>query len=162
LCTKEREFEAFLDLLIRVYLRVILLLRQQREDKRMILKDTSTGNLLRTSGDSSDGESHADDDNDGDDCDNDNGRDAGRASVEVARVPALVSAISQRLSVARGDIQRYVAEVQHDGGKYRELGNRLFRATSDGSDVILVNALFGLIPLLLHRVDSTNIVGYRT
>jgi hypothetical protein len=61
----------------------------------MILKDTSTGNLLRTSGDSSDGESHADDDNDGDDCDNDNGRDAGRASVEVARVPALVSAISQ-------------------------------------------------------------------
>jgi hypothetical protein len=162
LCANEREFEAFLDLLIKVYLRVILLLRQQREDRRIILTDTRTGNLLRTSGDSSDGESHGDDDNDGDDCDNDNGRDAGRVSVEVARVPALVSAISQRLSVARGDIQRYVADVQHDGGKHRELGNRLSRATSDGSDVILVDALFGLIPLLLDRVDSTSIVEYRT
>jgi hypothetical protein len=162
LCANEREFEAFLDLLIKVYLRVILLLRQQREDRRIILTVTRTGNLLRTSGDSSDGESHGDDDNDGDDCDNDNGRDAGRVSVEVARVPALVSAISQRLSVARGDIQRYVADVQHDGGKHRELGNRLSRATSDGSDVILVDALFGLIPLLLDRVDSTSIVEYRT
>jgi hypothetical protein len=101
LCAKEREFEAFLDLLIKVDLRVILLPRQQREDKRIILADTRTGNLLRTSGDSSDGESHGDDDNDGDDCDNDNGRDAGRVSVEVARVPALVSATDWSTNKAR-------------------------------------------------------------
>jgi hypothetical protein len=110
LCAKEREVEAFLGLLIKVYLRVILLLRQQREDKRMTLTDTSTGNLLRTSGNSSDGESRGDDDNDGDDRDNDNGRDAGRVSAEVARVPALVSAISQCSSVVRRNIQKYVAE----------------------------------------------------
>lgn len=154
---KEREFKAFLDLLIKAYPHIILLLRQQREGKRTITTDKSTSDLIRASCDSSDGECHDEDDN-GDDRNNDNGHDAGLVSIEVAKVPALVSAMSQRLSAARGDIQRYVTEVQHEEEKYRELGSRLFRATSDGSDVILVNALFGLIPLLLDRVDSSNIV----
>jgi hypothetical protein len=154
---KEREFKAFLDVLIKAYPHIILLLRQQREGKRTIPTDRSTGDPLRALHDGSGGECHDEGDN-LDDRDNDNGHNAGLVSIEVAKVPALVCAISQRLSAARGDIQRYVTEVQHEEEKYRELGSRLFCATSDGSDVILVNALFGLIPLLLDRVDSSNIV----
>lgn len=146
---KEREFEAFLDLLVKAYPYVILLLQQQREGQRAIPTDTSTGNPPRASPDQSDGECH-----DGDD----NGDDAGRVLIEVAKIPALINAMSQRLNIARGDIQRYVAEVQHDEEKYCELGSRLFRATSDASDAILVNALFGLIPLLLDRIGSPDIV----
>jgi hypothetical protein len=137
---KEREFKAFLDVLIKAYPHIILLLRQQREGKRTIPTDKSTGDPLRALHDGSGGECHDEGDN------------------EVAKVPALVCAMSQRLSAVRGDIQRYVKEVQHEEEKYCELGSRLFCATSDGSDVILVNALFGLIPLLLDSVDSSNIV----
>lgn len=154
---KKREFKAFLDLLIKAYPHIILLLRHQREDKRTIPKNRSTGDLLRASCDSSDGECHDEEDN-RDDRDNDNVHDAGLVSIEATKVPFLVSEMSQRLSVARNDIQRYVTEVQHEEENYRELGSRLFRATSDGSDIILMNALFGLIPLLLDRVNSSNIV----
>lgn len=154
---KEREFKAFLDLLIKVYPHVIMLLRQRRESMRTTSTDTSVEDSLRTSCDDRSGKHH-DDDCNGDDRNNDNGHDAGRVSIEIAKLPALVNAISQRLSVARGDIQRYVAEVQNDEEIYRELGNRLFRATNDVSDITLVNALFGLIPLLLDRINSSNIV----
>jgi hypothetical protein len=146
---KEREFEAFLDLLIKAYPHVILLLQQQREGQRAIPTDTSTGNPPRESPDQSDSECR-----DGDD----NGDDAGQVLIEVAKVPALINAMSQRLNIARCDIQRYVAEVQHDEERYCELGSRLFHATSDASDAILVNALFGLIPLLLDRIGSPDIV----
>jgi hypothetical protein len=153
---KEREFEAFLDLLVKTYPYVIMLLRQQRDGKRTTSTGTSTNNSLHASRDQSDGECHDGDDY-GDDHDDDNVHGAGRVLIEVAKVRALIDAMSQRLSLARGDIQRYVEEVQHDEGKYCELGSRLFRAASDASDAILVDALFGLIPLLLGRVGSPKI-----
>ena len=154
---KGREFEAFLDLLIKAYPHVILLLRQQREGQRATPTDTNTGNALRMSSNQSDRQCH-DGDNNGDDGDDDDGHDAGRILIEAAKVPALIHTMSQRLNFARGDIQKYAAEVQHDEGKYCELGSRLFRATSDASDAVLVNALFGLIPLLLDHISSPDIV----
>lgn len=142
---------------MKAYPRVIMLLRQRRESTRTISTEADTGDSLQTSCVSSGGEPDSDDYN-GNDHDNTNGHVAGRLSIETAKLPALASAMSQRLSAARGDIQRYVAEVQHDEGRYRELGSRLFRAANDGGGVITVNALFGLIPLLLDRVDSSDIV----
>lgn len=155
---KGREFEAFLDLLIKAYPHVILMLRQQREGQRATPTETNTGNTLRMSPNQSGRQRH-DGDNNGDDGDDDDGHDAGRILIEVAKIPALIDTMSQRLNVARGDIQKYVAEVEHDEGKYCELGSRLFRATSDASNSILVNALFGLIPLLLDHISSPDIVA---
>lgn len=154
---KEREFKAFLDLLMKAYPRVIMLLRRRREGTRTVSTDPDAAGSLHTSCVGGGGECHGDDYN-GDDRGDDNGHSAGQLPIETTELPALVSAMSQRLSAAKGDIQRYVAEVQHDEGRCRELGSRLFRAANDGSGVITVNALFGLIPLLLDRVDSSDIV----
>lgn len=140
-----------------VYRRVIMLLRQQREDARTNSRATGAEISLHTSCDQSRGEGH----DSGRDIDGSNevdGYDAGQINIEAARIPILIGGMSQRLAVARDDIQRYVVEVQKDEEKYRELGGRLLRLTSDASDVTLVDALFGLIPTLLDRVDASNMV----
>ena len=134
-----------------------MLLRQRLQGARLNPTDTGAEISLHTSCDQSSGEDH------------DNGCDVGeskeddihyadKAGTEAARIPALISEMSQRLTVARDEMQRYVSEVQKDEEKYRELGGRLLRSTSDASDVTLVDALFGLIPILLDRVDASNTV----
>ncbi|KAM0703063.1 hypothetical protein Q7P35_009837 [Cladosporium inversicolor] len=153
---KEHEFEAFLELLIKVYPYIIMLLRQRREGARTNPTDTGAEILLHTSCDQSHGEHH-DDGYDVDESNEDDGHDADQVAIETARIPALISEMSQRLAVARDDMQRYVAEVQKDEEKYRELGDRLLRPTSDASDT-LVDALFGLIPILLDCVDASDTI----
>lgn len=142
---------------MRVYPRVIMLLRQRREGARTNSIDTGAEILLHTSCDQSSGKGH----DNGCDVDGSNevdGHDADQVTIETARIPALISEISQRLAVARDDMQRYVVEVQKDEEKYRELGGRLLRSMNDASDVTSVDALFGLIPILLDRVDASNTV----
>lgn len=142
---------------MRVYSRVIMLLRQQREGLRTNSKVTGAEISLHTSCDQSSGEGH-DNGRDVDECKEVDDHDAGSIAIETARIPALIGEMSQRLAAARYDMQRYVAEVQKDEEKYRELGGRLLRLTSGASDVTLIDALFGLIPILLDRVDACNVV----
>ena len=142
---------------MRVYSRVIMLLRQQREGAKTNSRPTSAEILLHTSCDQSSGEDH-DNGRDVVESKEVDGHDAGPIAIETTRVPALIGEMSQRLAAARDDMQRYVAEVQKDEEKYRELGDRLLHSTNDASDVTLVDALFGLIPTLLDRVDASNMV----
>jgi hypothetical protein len=150
---KEREFKAFLELLMRAYSRVIMLLRQQREDAKTISRAIGAEIWLHTSS----GEDH-DNGRDVVESREVDGHDAGQIAIKTARIPALIGEMSQRLAVARDDMERYVAEVQKDEEKYQELGDRLLHSTNDASDVTLVDALFGLIPTLLDRVDASNMV----
>ena len=142
---------------MRVYTRVIMLLRQRRECARTKSRDIGAEILLHTSCDQNSGED-LDNGCDIDERNGDDGHDADKAAIQTARIPALISELSQRLAVSRDDMQRYVAEVQKDEEKYRELGGRLFRSKSDASDVTLVDALFGLIPILLDRINASNMV----
>ena len=154
---KEREFKAFLELLVTVYRHVIVLLRQQRESARTNSRATGAEISLHTSSDQSSGEDH----DNGRDIGASNevdGHDAGQITIETAEIPALIDEMSRRSAAARDDMQRYVAEVQKDEEKYRELGDRFLNSTGDASDITLVDALFGLIPTLLDRVDASDMV----
>lgn len=154
---KEREFETFLELLVKVYPPIIMLLRKRREDVNGSSISIGTGGSLLALCDKVGGEDH----DSGCDCGdgtNDDGHDACQVSTAVTRLPALASEMSRRLDDARGGMQRYVVAVQQDEEKYRKLGGRLFSTASGASNIALVDDLFGLIPLLLRRFGALDTI----
>lgn len=132
-----------------------MLLRQRREGAKSNPTNTGAEISLHTSCDRSSGKDH--DNGCGvSESNEDDIHDANQAAIETDRIPALISEMSQRMAVATDEMQKYLSEVQKDEEKYRELGGRLLRSMSNAKEVALVDALFGLIPILLDRVDASN------
>jgi hypothetical protein len=155
LCATEREFEAYLILVLDLYPRALQRLQQSHSIKRTSLRRTNNGDgvqlvskcngLEREHG--VDDYSHINKE-----CNND-----GTSTLDADTVWTHMTTVSIRLKEIQREIDQDVLESQQSEIAYRELGARLSLACSDGSDSLLVNALFKALPLLLDRVNSSHV-----